>query len=250
MDKMLAVVFNDEKTAYDGTRALTDMNADGDITVYAVAVIKKNADGTVTTKKVEGDFPIRTLTGTALGSLIGLLGGPVGMAAGAIAGTWAGLIGDVYTADVDTDFLSDVSTTLTPGKCALVAEVDEEWVTPIDTRMEALGGVVFRTLKSTVRDDHWSREAAAAKAELDQLKAEHAQARADQKARLQARIERFSKRVDAKLARAQTHSQQVVRELQARVKALQDAAEKAQGASKAALDARIAKLRSDYQARA
>jgi hypothetical protein len=35
--------------------------------------------------------------------------------------------------------------------------------------MEALGGVVYRTLKTTVEDNHWSREAAAARAELDRM---------------------------------------------------------------------------------
>ncbi|MGA2841551.1 MAG: hypothetical protein ABSG18_15475 [Steroidobacteraceae bacterium] len=46
--------------------------------------------------------------------------------------------------EVDTDFLTDVATALTPGKYAVVADVDEDWVTPVDTRMEAVGGVVFR----------------------------------------------------------------------------------------------------------
>jgi hypothetical protein len=46
--------------------------------------------------------------------------------------------------EVDTDFLADVATALTPGKYAVVADVDEDWVTPVDTRMEAVGGVVFR----------------------------------------------------------------------------------------------------------
>ncbi len=31
-----------------------------------------------------------------------------------------------------------------PNKWAVVAEVDETWVTPLDTRMNATGGVVFR----------------------------------------------------------------------------------------------------------
>ena len=59
-----------------------------------------------------------------------------------------GLLGDVYTAAVEEDFLTEVSTELTASKCALLAEVDEDWVTPVDTRMEALGGVVRRKLKS------------------------------------------------------------------------------------------------------
>ena len=68
---------------------------------------------------------------------------------------------------------------MTPGKCAVIAEVEEEWVTPLDTRMESLGGVVYRALKADVREDQRKREIASAKADLEQLKIEHAKAQAD-----------------------------------------------------------------------
>jgi len=250
MDKMLAVVFNDEKAAYEGTRALSELNAQGSIEVDALAVIKKNADGTVSTKQVDGDFPIGTLAGTAIGAVIGVLAGPVGVAAGGAVGAWAGVLGDLYAAGVDDDFVSDVSAALTPGKCAVVAEVEEEWVTPIDTSMEPLGGVVYRTPRSTAEEDQWKRETAAAKAQLEQLKTEQAQARADRKATLQAQIDAVSKRVNAKVERAKARSQQTTRDFQARVQALQQRADKEEGDTKAAFEARIAKLRADYQNRA
>ena len=34
MDKVVAVVFNDEKQAYEGLRAFRDLHADGSITLY------------------------------------------------------------------------------------------------------------------------------------------------------------------------------------------------------------------------
>jgi len=249
MDKIVAVVFKDEKTAYQGVRAFSEMNSEGSLDVALVCVIKKASDGTVSTKEVADDFPIGTLAGTALGTVVGVLGGPVGLAVGATTGAFAGLVGDLYNVGVDEYFVSDVATALTPGKCAVIAEVEEEWVTPLDTRMEALGGVVYRTVKSVVQEDHRKREVAAAKAQLEQLKIEHAKAQADRKAKLQAQIESLSKRIDAKLARAQAQSQQATREFQARVQALQQKADKEQGDAKAAFEARIAKLRKDYQSR-
>ena len=249
MDKVIAVVFNDEKTAYQATRALTEMNAEGSIDLGAMCVIKKEADGTVSTKQVAGDFPTATVAGTAIGAVIGVLGGPIGMAAGAAVGAWAGMIGDLYNEGLDADFVSDVSAALTPGKYAVLAEVEEEWVTPLDTRMEALGAVVYRTYKSTVEEDYWKRDVAAARAELDQLKAEHARARADRKAKLQAQVDRLSKRLQAKLEHSQARSQQLTRDFQEKVRALQQKADKEKGDAKTALEARIAKLRSAYQAR-
>ena len=81
-----------------------------------------------------------------------------------------GMIRDVYIAEVDSDFISDVSTALTPGKYAVIADVDEQWITPVDTRMEPIGGVVFRTVKSEAEAKWRWREAAVRHAELDELK--------------------------------------------------------------------------------
>ncbi|MGO9993016.1 MAG: DUF1269 domain-containing protein, partial [Steroidobacteraceae bacterium] len=206
MNKMLAIVFGDEKAAYEGVRALTALDSEGSIDVNALAVIKKNADGTVSRERVDDEFPAWTFGGTALGSLIGVLGGPVGVAVGMGAGALAGLFGDLYTYGVDADFLSDVSTALIPGKYAVLADVDEEWVTPVDTRMEALGGVVFRTIKSAAEKEQRARDAAARRAELDQLKAEHAKARSDQKAKLQAQIDQLRARLDKRLEQNQARS--------------------------------------------
>lgn len=249
MDKFVAVVFGDEKAAYAGVRAFADMNAEGSLDVAQACVIKKEANGTFSTKEVSDNFPIRTLVGTALGSLVGVLAGPVGLAIGATSGAYAGMIGDIYNVGLDEDFVSEVGTALTPGKCAVIAEVDEEWVTPLDTRMESLGGVVYRTLKSDAREDQRKREIASAKAELEQLKIEHAKAQADRKAKLQAHIDKINKRIDAKLTRSQERARQTAQQFEARVKALQDKAEKERGAAKAAFEARIAKLRKDYQSR-
>jgi len=86
--------------------------------------------------------------------------------------------------------------------------------------------VVYRTPKPTAQEDHWRRETANTKTQLEQLKIELAQVRADRKAKLQAQIENLSKRINAKLARAQARSEQATREYQAKVEALQQKADK------------------------
>jgi uncharacterized membrane protein len=246
---MLSVVFNDEKTAYEGAHALRKLNDEGGIAVYAAAVVCRNDDGSLATRKVDEDLPLQSFAGTTIGALVGLLGGPAGALAGGSVGLVAGLFGDLHNADVDTQFLADISGALTPSKCALVAEIDEDWVTPVDTRMEALGGVVHRTLKSSVERDQWSRVVADARTELNQLKAEEAQANTDRKAKLHAQVDRLSKSLDAKMDRAKASHERVRREFEAKVSMLQDRGAKEKGAAKAAIDARIAKLRQDYDRR-
>ncbi len=249
MNKMLAIVFGDEKSAYEGVRALSALDQEGSIDVNLLAVIKKNADGTVSRERVDDEFPAWTLGGTALGSLIGALGGPVGFAIGMSAGALAGVIGDLHTSGVDEDFLSDVSTALIAGKFAVVADVDEEWVTPLDTRMEALGGVMFRTIKSEAEDQRRAREVAARRAELDQLKAEHAKARSDRKGKLQAQIDQLRARLEKKIEQNAARSKQAEEQVQAKVAALQKKADQEKGDAKAAIEARITRLRDDYQSR-
>ena len=249
MEKMLAAVFDNEPRTYEGSRALNQLDAEGSITIYAESIIKKNADGTVSVMQAEGDFPVRTVGGTAIGSLIGLLGGPVGLGIGAIVGTLAGSIDDLYVAGVNADFLDDVSAVLTPGKCAVVADVSEEWVTPVDSRIEAVGGVVFRSLRTTVEDDQRARDVTEIKEEIAQLKAELSQERADRKAKLQARIDGLNAKLQEKLDQAKQRSEQIKSETEAKVKALQQRAAKAQGDAKEAFNARVAQIRGEYEDR-
>jgi len=247
MDNLAAVVFRDEKSAYEGVSALRALDSQASIALNRMAVIKKNADGTVVTER---EFPPRsgTLAGTAIGSLVGLLGcGPIGFAFGAGIGAFIGAVSDLVTSEVDMDFLSDVAGALIPGTYALLADIDEEWVTPLDERMESLGGVVFRTTKTDVRAERLARETAVRRAEIDQLKAELAKARGDRKAKLQARIDELRERLEKRLEEQRARSKQASDEMLARVQALQRSAEQEQGEAKRSIEARISRLREQYQ---
>jgi uncharacterized membrane protein len=72
----------------------------------------------------------------------------VGAVVGYGTGATVGVLSDIYNAGVSAgvgvDFVDTVSEKLTPGKTAVIAEVAEEWVTPLDTRMETIGGDVIR----------------------------------------------------------------------------------------------------------
>src|SRR5579884_4103789 len=101
--------------AYEASRVLAHLDAEGSVTIYGMVVVGKNADGTISVQEAAGNFPIGFAEGTAIGALIGLLGGPVGFALGTAAGSLAGGLSDLYVADVDAEFVDDVSATLTPG---------------------------------------------------------------------------------------------------------------------------------------
>ena len=90
MDRMLVVVFDTENKAYEGEKALLQLEREGSLSVYAHAVLAKKADGTAVVLQGDDSGPIGTLLGTTWGAFIGLLGGPVGVAVGAGAGLVAG----------------------------------------------------------------------------------------------------------------------------------------------------------------
>jgi len=220
MDRMLVVVFDNESKAYEGKKALMQLDIDGSISVYAHAVVVKNADGTTTVRESDDRGPLGTLVGTTLGSLIGLLGGPAGFAIGAAVGFLGGGTLDLDKARIGEDLVDDVAAVLLPNKAAVVAEIEEDWTSPVDTRMEAIGGTIFRRalseVKHTIHDEH----IAAIKADLAQMKAEHAEAQADRKGELQERINQLDSKLQAQLQKAKEQRQAAEREAQAEAELL------------------------------
>ena len=123
MDKVVAVVFNDEKQAYEGLRAFRDLHADGSITLYSNAVVAKDPNGKVVVRETS-ESPEGTIFGLLTGSLIGILGGPLGVAVGASTGTVIGATFDVARAGISDDFVEEMSEYLLPGKTAVITEID------------------------------------------------------------------------------------------------------------------------------
>jgi uncharacterized membrane protein len=227
MDRMLVVVFDNESQAYEGQKALLDLDAEGSISAFAWCVLKKNADGTATIKQAVDPGPLGAFAGTSFGALIGALGGPVGMAVGAAAGAISGAATDTYysNARVGHDFIEDVTKRLQPNRAAIVAEVEEEWTTPVDTSMEAIGGTVFRRALSDVFDAADSKDIDAMKADLAQMKAEHAEARADRKTKLTEKINQLDSKIQSRLQKSKERREAIEREAKAKAKVLKAKAE-------------------------
>jgi uncharacterized membrane protein len=220
MDRMLVVVFDNDIKAYEGKNALLQLDAEGSISVYAYAVLEKHPDGTATVKQGDDSGPVSTLLGTSFGSLIGLLGGPVGVAIGAAAGFAAGAAADLNDARIGEDFIEDVTKVLLPNRFAVVAEIDEDWTAPVDTRMEVIGGSIFRRALSDVKQTIDEENVAAMKADVAQMKAEYAKAHADRKAKLLEKINQLDSKIQVHLQKAKDRREALEREAQAKVQVL------------------------------
>ena len=162
MDKVLVVVFDSERKAYEGLRALQELSEEGSINLYSNGVIARDASGKVVPLQ-QGDV---------------------------------GLLYDLAQDGVGEDFVSEVEQSLRPGKVAVVAEIGEEWTLPVDTRMEALGGVVHRRAYGEIVDAQIERDVATLNAEIDEMEADLNRASGEARAKLQ-------KQVDAAKAKRQ-----------------------------------------------
>jgi uncharacterized membrane protein len=167
-DNYIAAVFDTAREASDGLHALWKLDDQGDITMHGAAVIKRDDLGYIQVATKETHPGLRTAVGVGIGALLGALAGPIGAAAGAsiAAGTAAGigaaaggvlgLTGDAVKSGEHEQAAYETGFTLAPGQSAVVAEVSEDWTTPIDTAMTRLGGIVFRRPKGTVLNDSFT----------------------------------------------------------------------------------------------
>lgn len=249
MNKLLFAVFDNETAADAGLQALHKLHAQGDITVFATGVVAKDTAGKVSVKQSMDAGPIGTGVGLAVGSLIGLLGGPVGVAVGAVTGTAMGAVRDFWAAGVGLDFVEDAEKMLLPGKVALLAEIEEEWVIPVDAALEAAGGRVLRRTRSEVAEAQFDHDIAAFKAEIKDLESEASHASGATKAKLQTKIAAAKGSLDAAVHRAQQRVDALKKEADAKAESLKVQLNQATGDMKARLEERVKHVKSAYHAR-
>jgi uncharacterized membrane protein len=248
MDKMLVTIFNEPNKAYEACPALKQMHDEGCITIYSLALVFQNRQGKISFRDVSDGRSLGLNATPATCGLVRLLGAPLRIAAKASAGTLSDLLNDYQNVGVSIDFLDQVSKHMAPGKTAVVAEVDEDWALAVDTKMEALGGVVLRRARAEVEDLQLERDISMLKADIAGLKAAAAYASRDTRAQIEARIHVVQSELQALQVRASAKSIDLRREADFKIKSVMgQASALAQGTIRARLEKRIADLRAEYE---
>src|SRR5262244_880439 len=163
MRNYVAVVFDDENKAYDGLHAIWELDDESLITVHGTAVVHRTDLGEYQVDTKETHPVLGTAVGVGIGALLGALAGPAGAAIGAaggaaIGGATVGVVGaavDLDRADTRQKAADETRFVLGMGQSAVIAEVSEDWTTPIDAKMSNLGGRVYRRAKSDLENDVW-----------------------------------------------------------------------------------------------
>jgi hypothetical protein len=156
---------------------------------------------------------------------------------------------DLFKAGVSIDFVDEVSASLTPGKAAVIADIDEVWVTPIDTRLGALGGTTFRRMPGEVADAELVRETDAARMELEQLRDEIRNTSGEAKANIENAIDAQRRKLEALDDRIGKTLAQEKSEFEARLATLREQQAKARESQRQRIDTRMDELKASHAAR-
>jgi len=118
MSTLVAVVFNDESTAFEMRAALASVQSQYLIELGDAVVVTRAGQGKVQLHQPVNLTAAGALSGTLWGSLIGLifLNPLLGAAIGAGSGAISGALMDI---GINDQFMIDLGATLTPGTSAL-----------------------------------------------------------------------------------------------------------------------------------
>ncbi len=249
MDKIIVVVFSSENGAYDGMWALEGLNNEGSIHLYAKALITMGADGKVIVRQKDNNALVGTGVGLLIGILAGAFMGPLAVVVGANAGAFGGLIFDLTHAEIDQDYLDEIGRSLKPGKAAVVAELSEDWTPLVNSRMEELGGVVFRRTRKNMLDARVELDITTLKAEIDELESEYHPVGDEAQVKLPAEIEQARAKLQARVTAIQTRLEASQQETAARIQSLQKQAGQARVERNIKIEKRIAELRAQQKRR-
>lgn len=144
MSKFVVVMFPDEAKIAEATRAIEDVNAKGNIKIYASAAIARNADGKLSEQEITKAGLGGTAVAALLGALAGLPGGPLAVTIAATGGAIFGSSVDIINQSDDTELIDKIARELAPGKAVVVADVAEDGVMSFKALMESIGGTVVR----------------------------------------------------------------------------------------------------------
>jgi len=247
VNRILVVVFENEPAAKAAMSDLQALHDAGSITLYATGLIARDPQGLIALKAEFNQDPVGTGLGFAVGSVIGMLGGPVGVVTGAVAGSVVGAVRDYWVAGVGLDFVEEAQNDLMPGKAAIVAEVEEEQVSHVDTAMAAAGGVVIRRARSEVAAQHLHEDLLVLQSELQSLNQELLQSSEAMKDKLQEQVTAAKTLLDSTSHRVLAKLSMLSQAADAKLHTLKLQFDKAEEEAKRILEQRIARVKAVFE---
>ncbi len=169
MTKFIAAIFEDRAKAEEGKSILLSLDRDRTISIGGLSIIAREPTGALTVLEPAA----QDHSGDAVRGLVSQLDDLIGRRPLAPVGllTDLGSWGDLVDFGVTPNFVEKIAAELSAGKVALLGEIEEDWITPLDTRLETIGCVLIRTWRSDfeaeqrIKNDGAKGQAGAPKAE-------------------------------------------------------------------------------------
>lgn len=244
---MIVVVFEREPAAYAALQALKQLHASGSISLFSGVVITKELNGKVIAKQVGNPAQLPSALSIATDAVIVALGG-IGVAASALPEPPRSQI-SIANVGVNDDFIDEITLHLRPGKAAVIGEIEEDWITPLDSIMELLGGTILRRARAESIDAQLEREASILRSEAEQLRYELSRVEGAAKARLQAKADAASSKLESARDLAKRRVRAMALEAEEKIRRMQAQVDSVANAERANIERRILDVQSDYQKR-
>jgi len=141
--KLVAAIFDSREKAEEGESALLGFTREGEFEVHSLARVSRSQFGALEVDEAPADGPVGERLRALISDLRAAATELPAPAFGLVTdlGSWGDLAGFGST----PDFVQTIARELRPGRAAVLAEIEEDWITPLDTRLEELGGLVIRT---------------------------------------------------------------------------------------------------------
>lgn len=249
MNKMLIAVFNSETAAEAGVLALHRLHANGDITLYAKGLMVKDQAGGFTVKMAMDQGPVTMVNGLAVGSLVSLLGASRGALVGPGRGSVVSAMRDFWMAGVGLDFVEEAEGFLLPGKAALVVEIEEECVIPVDNVLESVGGHVLRRGRCELAEAQFDHDITVLKSEIKELETEALHATGAAKAKLHIKLAKAESSLERAEHRAKRRVDALKHEAHAKEESLKAQLAQAKDSVKSKVEDRVKRVKTVYHAR-
>lgn len=144
-NNVIVVSFEDDHEAYHALTLLKELDSQQRVGVQEAVVVVRGEDGQLVEKDgTESPNLLGTAAGGLMGLLLGIIGGPFGVLIGGATGLMVGSLYDLADYEESDSALGAISSSVEPGRTALLAVVVEQSPEVVDAAMSGVGGTVLR----------------------------------------------------------------------------------------------------------
>jgi len=246
MSRLVVAVFNNRDEAFLAAGAIKELCQSGELLIYALTVIVNEMEKILVDESMT-EHPNKTVLGNTTRAMIELLAEPY----------WHRI--DKQSIDepstpiaamgVEPTFIAEVTRQLSPGRAAIITEIEED-IPLMANLVESSGGIVFHSTRSELIDLHIAQQLETMRRQIQELEGRLAHASEDSKADLKRELDVSRSKFNTIKNQAKCHATTIRRETEAKIVCLQEQAAKAKAERRAKLEQLAEELRVDYVNRA